>query len=156
MRTKQDIYEQIIDNVTMLIEDENDEIAIMATVACELHNSIDYYHWTGFYRCVTPNVLTIGPYQGTHGCLTIPFDRGICGKAAREKKTILIKDVNKVPDHIACSSETRSEIAVPVFDNNNNIHSVFDADSNNEAAFNEIDKKYLEKIVALISEKIFH
>ncbi len=146
-------YRQTLESIHVLIGDVEDEIAIMATVACELHNTFEYYHWTGFYRCIEPNVLTIGPYQGNHGCLIIPFDKGICGKAAREKKTQLIDDVNTIPYHIACSSETRSEIVVPILDKQKQIHSVLDIDSHIPGAFDEIDRDYLEKLALFLQEK---
>ena len=114
MKEKQEKYKQAIEKISVLLKDEDDEIAIMATVVCELHNTFDYYHWTGFYRCTEPDLLKIGPYQGTHGCLTITFDRGVCGKAAREKETQVIKDVRKIPYHIACSTEIKSEIVVGI------------------------------------------
>jgi hypothetical protein len=86
----------------------------MATVACEVHHSDDRFDWTGFYRVTEPGLLKIGPYQGGHGCLVIPFDRGVCGAAARTGEIQLVPDVDAFPGHIACSSSTRSEIVLPV------------------------------------------
>jgi L-methionine (R)-S-oxide reductase len=88
----------------------------MATVACELYHGDDRVDWAGFYRVVAPGLLKIGPYQGGHGCLSIAFDRGVCGAAARERRTQLVPDVDAFPGHIACSASTRSEIVVPVID----------------------------------------
>jgi len=118
----------------------------MATIACELHEAFDYYHWTGFYRVVSPKRLKIGPYQGSHGCLDISFDRGICGAAASSGKTQIVADVRTRPEHIACSSTTISEIVVPLFKGNDLI-AVLDVDSNFEASFDEIDQTELEKIL---------
>ena len=74
-------HAEVYERITAILEDEDDWVTAMATVACELHNSFEHYHWTGFYRTVSPEVLKIGPYQGGHGCLTITYDRGICGAA---------------------------------------------------------------------------
>jgi len=112
--SKQKRYDRLSERITALIAGENDPIAVMATVACELHHSFDYFDWTGFYRVVSPGLLKIGPYQGTHGCLQIPFDRGVCGAAARTRTTQLVPDVRQFPGYIACSGSTRSEIVVPV------------------------------------------
>lgn len=146
-------YNQALKSISALISDEEDEIAVMATVVCTLHNTFEYYHWTGFYRCVKPGVLKVGPYQGGHGCLTILFERGVCGKAARDKKTQLIKDVQAIPYHIACSSETRSEIVVPILDKKKQIYSLLDIDSNLPGAFDEVDREYLEKLAFFLQKK---
>jgi len=138
------------DRIRHLIAGETDEIAIMATIVCELHHSDGRFDWTGFYRVTEPGVLKIGPYQGGHGCLAIPFGRGVCGRCAREAKTQLVHDVDDVPDHIACSSTTRSEIVVPVFDREGRVCAVLDVDSDQPAAFNEADVSYLEAICALV------
>jgi L-methionine (R)-S-oxide reductase len=139
-------YQLVLDRLRALLEGETDEIATMATIACELHHGLEHFHWTGFYRVVAPGLLKIGPYQGGHGCLTIPFERGICGQCAREAKTQLIPDVTKVPHHIACSGTTRSEIVVPVVDSAGCVRAVLDVDSDTSAAFDEIDQQYLEEI----------
>ncbi|MCB2150422.1 MAG: GAF domain-containing protein, partial [Rhodobacteraceae bacterium] len=89
-------------------------VALMATVVCELHHADDRFDWTGFYRVVAPDLLKIGPYQGGHGCLVIPFSRGVCGAAARTGAVQLVDDVDAFPGHIACASSTRSEIVLPV------------------------------------------
>ena len=107
-------YTDVFDRIEALLDGETDWIAAMATVACELHHTFDYYDWTGFYRAVSDDLLVVGPYQGTHGCLRIPFDRGVCGAAARTRETQFVPDVEEAEDHIACSSSTRSEVVVPV------------------------------------------
>lgn len=125
----------------------------MATVACELHHAFPYYDWTGFYRAVSDDHLIVGPYQGTHGCLHIDVDRGVCGAAARTKETQLVPDVEAFPDHIACSSSTRSEIVVPVLTPDDRLLAVLDVDSDQLAAFDETDQKHLEAICQRLGEQ---
>jgi L-methionine (R)-S-oxide reductase len=103
-------YSNLAKTIQSLTENETDVVALMATIACELHHSDERFDWTGFYRVTEPELLKIGPYQGGHGCLTIPFSRGVCGAAARTGKTQLVADVDAFPGHIACASSTRSEI----------------------------------------------
>lgn len=146
---KQKSCNEIYQRIMALVTGETDEIALMATIVCELHHAFPYFNWTGFYRVVEPRVLKVGPYQGGHGCLVIPFERGICGRCARLGKTLNIRDVHAEPDHIACSATTRSEIVVPVFDSNGNVRAVLDVDSNTPAAFDETDEKFLEKVCGL-------
>ena len=122
----------------------------MATVACELHHAFPHFHWTGFYRAVAPNLLKIGPYQGGHGCLRIPFDQGICGAAARTRQTQLVPDIHQRPDHIACSSTTLSEIVVPIVTPSGQLLAVLDIDSDQLAAFDQTDRRNLEKLGACI------
>lgn len=141
-------YESVRDRIEALLEDEVDWTAAMATVACELHTRFAYYDWTGFYRVTGPRRLTVGPYQGAHGCLTIDFSRGVCGAAARTKTTRLVPDVEEFPDHIACSSSTRSEIVVPVLSPEGRLLAVLDVDSDTEAAFTETDRRHLEELCA--------
>lgn len=140
---------EIQERISGLIDGETDAVAIMATIACELHHHFPHFHWTGFYRVVAPGLLKIGPYQGGHGCLTIPFERGICGRCAREGKTVIIPDVEMEEEHIACSSSTRSEIVVPVFDVEGSLRAVLDVDSDIPDAFSEADALFLEGICGL-------
>lgn len=139
-------YEEVLRHIEALLEGEDDWIAAMATVASELHHSFDHYHWTGFYRAIDDDLLVIGPYQGGHGCLRIPFSRGVCGAAARSRTTQLVPDVDAFPGHIACSSTTRSEIVVPVITPSDRLLAVLDVDSNDPAAFDETDLRYLERL----------
>ncbi|ETD87052.1 GAF domain-containing protein [Rhodobacter capsulatus] len=131
-----------------LTEGETDEVALMATLACEIHHADDRFDWTGFYRVTEPGVLKIGPYQGGHGCLVIPFTRGVCGAAAREGRTQLVPDVEAFPGHIACSSSTRSELVIPVFGAGGRLIGVLDIDSDQPDAFTEADAAALEAILA--------
>jgi L-methionine (R)-S-oxide reductase len=130
--------------IDRLLEGEGDWIAALATVVCELHNEFSHYDWTGFYRAVSRDLLVVGPYQGTHGCLRIPFSRGVCGAAARSRATQRVDQVSSRPDHIACSSSTQSEIVVPVLSPSGEVLAVLDVDSDQEAAFDDVDQAELE------------
>ncbi len=154
MKNKNDLYETTIKQIMSLINGENDLVAIMATVVCELHHTFDYFDWTGFYRLVEPDLLKIGPYQGQHGCLRISLDRGVCGAAARTRQTQLVPDVRLFPGHIACSSTTLSEIVVPVIDSKGDLIAVLDVDSDQRGSFDETDQQFLEKLCADIGERI--
>ncbi len=134
--------------VRALTAGETDAIALMATVACELYHSDSRFDWVGFYRVVAPDLLKIGPYQGGHGCLVIPFARGVCGAAARTRRTQIVPDVSAFPGHIACAASTRSEIVVPVFDAAGALVAVLDIDSDRPDAFDETDAAALESLMA--------
>lgn len=150
---KKAIYDEVFLRIEALLAGQNDWISAMATVACELHHSFDYYHWTGFYRAVSDNLLLVGPYQGGHGCLEISFDRGVCGAAAKTRETQLVPDVNAFPGHIACSSSTLSEIVLPVVTPKDRLLAVLDVDSNNPDAFDATDQKALERICTWLGER---
>jgi L-methionine (R)-S-oxide reductase len=143
-------YATLAQTIAALTEGESDTVALMATVACELHHSDDRFDWTGFYRVTEPGLLKIGPYQGGHGCLVIPFDRGVCGAAARTGEIQLVPDVDAFPGHIACSSSTRSEIVLPVRDAGGRIIGVLDIDSDRPAAFTEEDARELDAILTSV------
>ncbi|HWI59896.1 MAG TPA: GAF domain-containing protein [Bacillota bacterium] len=148
---KQQIYHQTGRNIQVLIDGERDEIAVMATVAAELRHAFGHFHWVGFYRVVAPGLLKVGPYQGGHGCLTIPFERGVCGRCAREKATQLVADVTQVAYHIACSSTTRSEIVVPILDSRGEVRAVLDIDSDMPGVFDAVDQQALERLARELS-----
>jgi len=141
-------YETLSKTITSLTESETDAVALMATVACEVHHSDDRFDWTGFYRVTAPEILKIGPYQGGHGCLVIPFSRGVCGAAARSREAQLVADVDAFPGHIACASSTRSELVLPVFGAGGVLLGVFDIDSNQPDAFTQEDAQSLTRILA--------
>ncbi|MBK4214482.1 GAF domain-containing protein [Paracoccus caeni] len=145
-------YDALTARIRALTHGETDEIALMATLACEIHHSDDRFDWTGFYRVTAPDLLKIGPYQGGHGCLVIPFSRGVCGAAARTRQTQLVPDVDAFPGHIACASSTRSEIVLPVLGAKGRLLGVLDIDSNQPDAFTEEDATRL----AAILEEVFH
>jgi L-methionine (R)-S-oxide reductase len=140
-------YPTLNQNIASLTEGETDQVALMATVACEVHHSDDRFNWTGFYRVVATDLLKIGPYQGGHGCLVIPFARGVCGAAARTGEVQLVPDVDAFPGHIACASSTRSEIVLPVFDASGALIGVFDIDSDQPDAFTQTDADALTDIL---------
>jgi GAF domain-containing protein len=129
----------------------DDEIANFANVAAVLKQVFGFF-WVGFYRTTEPELLTVGPYQGDLACLQIPFDRGVCGAAARTQKTIIVPDVDAFPGHIACSSRSRSEIVVP-FVRDGQTRFVLDVDSDKLDDFDEVDRRYLERIVAMFDRR---
>lgn len=141
-------YPTIAAAIRALTHGETDEVALMATLACEIHRADDRFDWTGFYRVVAPELMKIGPYQGGHGCLVIPFSRGVCGAVARSRKALNVPDVAQFPDHIACSSGTRSELVLPVFASGGRLIGVLDLDSDTPAAFTDADESALSAILA--------
>jgi GAF domain-containing protein len=141
-------YDKLAATIAALTDGEDDAISLMATIACEVHHSDDRFDWTGFYRVVAPDLLKIGPYQGGHGCLVIPFSRGVCGAAARTGQAQLVPDVDAFPGHIACASSTRSEIVLPVWGKGGQLLAVFDIDSDQPDAFNQEDADRLQSILA--------
>lgn len=141
-------YATLAQTITSLTEGENDTVALMATIACEVHHSDDRFDWTGFYRVTEPELLKIGPYQGGHGCLVIPFARGVCGAAARTGEAQLVADVDAFQGHIACASSTQSELVLPVRDKAGEIIAVFDIDSDQPDAFTETDAEALSHILS--------
>ncbi len=140
-------YAELAKTLGALTEGETDQVALMATVVCELHHADDRFDWTGFYRVVSEGLLKIGPYQGGHGCLVIPFERGVCGAAARTREVQLVPDVDAFPGHIACVSSTRSEIVLPVQDVSGRLIGVLDIDSDQPDAFDEADAEGLGAIL---------
>ncbi|MFO0681450.1 MAG: GAF domain-containing protein [Sandaracinus sp.] len=146
-------YDRVRASIDALLEGEDDWIAAMATVACELSHAFAHFHWTGFYRAVPGRRLVVGPYQGTHGCLRIDFARGVCGAAARTRQTQLVPDVEAFPGHIACASSTRSEIVVPVLVPDGRVLAVLDVDSNDPAAFDDLDQERLESLCGMLGAR---
>jgi GAF domain-containing protein len=144
---KAKIYKQTITQINTVLEDEIYWLTKMSTIICLLKEAFPYYFWTGFY-VVHNGELVVGPYQGTLGCLHIPFGKGVCGTTALTKQTQIVPDVNKFPGHIACDSRSKSEIVVPIFDKKGALIAVFDVDSTEKKSFDTIDKKYLEEIFA--------
>jgi len=140
-------YATLAETLQSLTHGETDAVALMATVACEVHHADDRFDWTGFYRVTGPELLRIGPYQGGHGCLVIPFSRGVCGAAARSGQTQLVADVDAFPGHIACASSTRSELVLPVWNGAGDLIGVFDIDSNQPDAFTQEDADQFQAIL---------
>ena len=140
---KEETYQLLLSQIRALIEDEEDRIANMANIAAALKQAFGFF-WVGFYL-VKGNELVLGPFQGPVACTRIPFGKGVCGTALKERRTIIVPDVNQFPGHIACNSESKSEIVVPLFENGE-IIGVLDIDSDRLNAFDETDAKYLEEI----------
>ncbi|WP_425099913.1 GAF domain-containing protein [Tropicibacter sp. S64] len=145
-------YSELSRVIASLTEGETDTVALMATLACEIHHADDRFDWTGFYRVVAPEVLKIGPYQGGHGCLVIPFVRGVCGACARTGEAQIVADVEAFPGHIACSSSTRSELVLPVRNGAGVLLGVLDIDSDRAVAFDEADAGALQAILDRVFE----
>lgn len=143
-------YAVLAQTIASLTEGEDDVVALMATVACEVHHSDSRFDWTGFYRVTAPELLKIGPYQGGHGCLQIPFSRGVCGAAARTREVQLVPDVEAFEGHIACASSTRSELVLPVFGADGAVIAVFDIDSDQPDAFTQVDADEMAKILGAV------
>lgn len=140
-------YAALAARIRALAEGERDTIALMATLACEVHHSDARFDWTGFYRVTGPEMLRIGPYQGGHGCLSIPFARGVCGAAARTGRVQIVDDVEAFPGHIACAASTRSELVLPVWNAAGVLLGVLDIDSDRPAAFGPDDAAALAEIL---------
>lgn len=138
--------------IRALTHGETDTVSLMATVACEIHHAHPLCDWTGFYRVTGPEMLKIGPYQGGHGCLVIPFHRGVCGTAARTGKAQNVPDVDAFPGHIACASSTRSELVLPIRNGIGTLLGVLDLDSDTPAAFTKADEDWLAPLLA----EVFH
>ena len=145
---KEDKYALLYSKVQALVEAEDDIIANMANIASMLHYTFNFW-WTGFYR-VCGDELVLAPFQGPLACSRIKYGRGVCGTAWKEKCTQVVPDVELFPGHIACSSESKSEIVVPLFDVDGNVTAVLDVDSEKYATFDECDSVWLQRIVSLI------
>ena len=139
----------LVDQIRSLIAGETDQVAVMSNVAAAIHQEMKFW-WTGFYR-VVGNELVLGPFQGPVACMHIPFGRGVCGTAWQRGQTIVVPDVEQFPGHIACSSASRSEIVVPVFDKEGRVTAVLDIDSERLATFDDTDQRYLEEICRMLS-----
>lgn len=142
-------YAELAGEVAAVLDGERNVTARMATVASMLHHAFETYLWTGFYLVdpAKPDELVIGPYQGTLGCMRIPFGRGVCGAAAAERRTVIVEDVHAFPGHIACDARSRSEIVTPVFRRGGELIAVFDVDSDRIAAFDAVDAEGIEAIL---------
>ena len=145
---KAEVYEQIAKEIFAVNDGETSAIARYATACCLLNEAFPKFYWTGFYLVdpLKPTELVVGPYQGTLGCLRIPFGKGVCGTVAATGKTAVVDDVHAFPGHIACDSNTNSEIVVPVFDSAGNLAAVLDIDSTEHSTFDAVDQAALEAI----------
>lgn len=143
---KPEAYRQLRQHVDAVLEGVDDEVCAMATVSCLVHHAFGHL-WTGFYRVVGPELLRVGPYQGTLGCLEIRFGKGVCGTAAAERRTLVVPDVSAFPGHITCDGRSASEIVVPVFGRGGALIAVFDVDSERPGTFDQADQAGLEGIL---------
>ncbi|MEM6879314.1 MAG: GAF domain-containing protein [Bacteroidota bacterium] len=146
---KRNAYAQATSEIDAVLTGETDPMVKMVTINCLLKTHLPYYFWVGFYL-VKDSRLVVGPYQGTLGCLTIDFGRGVCGKAARTGQTQIVEDVHQLQqgsEHIACDPNSRSEIVVPVFDAKGDLIAVFDVDSTLPGSFDEMDRVALEALL---------
>ena len=145
--TKEEVYQSLLPQIQELTKNEPDWIANLANISAALKQAFDFF-WVGFY-IVKGNELVLGPFQGPVACTRIPFGKGVCGTAWKEQRTVIVPDVKQFPGHIACNSESKSEIVVPFFDNGE-IIGILDIDSDNLNTFDEIDATYLEKFFILL------
>ena len=146
--SKAEEYALLERQIRALLEGETDPVAKMANFAAALHGTFGFW-WTGFYR-VAGDELILGPFQGPVACMHIPYGRGVCGTAWKENASIVVPDVEQFPGHIACSSASRSEIVVPVHAPDGTVTAVLDIDSDRLAAFDNVDKAALERLVSLL------
>lgn len=149
--SKQEQYETLLPQITALVEGESDPIANMANMAAALKQTFNFF-WVGFY-IVKENTLVLGPFQGPIACTRIRYGKGVCGTAWKEAKTQIVPDVDQFPGHIACSSDSKSEIVIPLF-KGEEIIGVLDIDSSSLNSFDQIDAFYLEKLSTFISSKL--
>lgn len=140
-------YEEVLGSIKNMIEGEDDLMAVLSTISCELYHAFEHWNWVGFYRRTDARTLKVGPYQGGHGCLTIDIDRGVCGASVREKSIMMIRDVSTVDNHIVCDSKTKSEMVLPIVGSPGTVLAIFDLDSTELGAFDQTDKEYLSKLV---------
>ena len=147
--SKKEKYESLLPQINALIDGEPDFIANLSNIMSALKYGMDFF-WVGIYF-VKGNQLVLGPFQGPVACTRISLGKGVCGTAWKEKRTIIVEDVDQFPGHIACSSLSKSEIVLPGFDKNGELTFILDVDSEVLANFNETDKHYLEQVLKLIS-----
>lgn len=150
---KQFEYEMLVGQIDALTEGEKKLVSVLANVAAAVHQERGFW-WTGFYL-VDGDELVLGPFQGPVACMHIPFGRGVCGTAWQRAETIVVPDVEQFPGHIACSSQSRSEIVIPLKDAQGKVRAVFDIDSRDLDAFDELDRRYLEEITVLVSQRLY-
>jgi GAF domain-containing protein len=150
---KQHAYEELLPQLAALIQGETDVISVLANVAALLHHAFGFW-WTGFYL-VRDGELRLGPFQGPVACMHIGRGRGVCGTSWAQSATVVVPDVEQFPGHIACSSESRSEIVVPIYNKEKEVVAVLDIDSRELATFDEIDQAYLERLSGIITETLY-
>ncbi len=152
MKDKDKKYNELFERISSVLTETLDLISSMATVASLVKETFPELLWVGFYRTVE-DLLLVGPYQGPIGCTEIKYGKGVCGKCAQKRKSIIVPDVHKFEGHIACDCRANSEIVVPCFDVYGELIAVLDIDSTEFNAFDDIDRQNLERIVKLLSDK---
>lgn len=153
---KKETYELLLKQIAALIEGEADnKVGVLANVAAAIHHTFDTFFWTGFYLLNKENTLQLGPFQGTPACYNIPVGKGVCGTAFAERRTLVVPDVEQFAGHIACSSLSRSEIVVPIYNKEGEAVGVLDIDSTQLNAFDDIDAQYLEQAMCILAAEIY-
>ena len=154
METKEERYRMLYSQISELIAGEHNEMSVLANVAAAMHDAFaDCYFWVGFYL-VRDGELQLGPFQGPVACYRIKRGRGVCGTAWDKAQTLVVSDVEQFPGHIACSSQSRSEIVVPIFDKRGAVYGVIDIDSTEVGTFDAVDRQYLEELARLVAESL--
>lgn len=148
MNDKEIKYSELLKSASALLEGESNKVSKMANLSAAVHSAFGFW-WTGFYL-VSEGELVLGPFQGPVACMHIGFGRGVCGTAWKENRTVVVPDVEQFPGHIACSSESRSEIVVPMHDVNGSVVGVLDIDSRELGTFDDIDALWLDRLAALV------
>jgi len=143
---KEEIYHSCKETIRLMLAQEDDELIKMSTISAILKKNFPYYLWVGFYRLQGEELL-VGPYQGSPACLRIPLGKGVCGKSASKRETIIVDEVENFPGYIACDSRAKSEIVVPVINQQKELIGVLDVDSQYKGAFDEKDKRHLEELI---------
>ena len=153
---KKETYELLLKQIAALIEGEADnKVGVLANVSAAIHHTFDAFFWTGFYFLNKENTLQLGPVQGTPACYNIPVGKGVCGTAFAERRTLVVPDVEQFAGHIACSSLSRSEIVVPIYNKEGEAVGVLDIDSTQLNAFDDIDAQYLEQAMRILAAEIY-
>ncbi len=156
--TKEEQYRQFLADTTLLITDEHEEVSVLANVAAAIKETFRFF-WVGFYlvrpKDTTTRHLILGPFQGSPACYRIGYGKGVCGTAWKERQTQVVPDVELFPDHIACSSLSRSEIVVPIFSKTGEVVAVLDIDSDTLSTFDTTDQRHLEQLCHIITQAIY-
>ena len=153
---KKETYELLLKQIAALIEGEADnKVGVLANVSAAIHHTFDAFFWTGFYFLNKENTFQLGPFQVTPACYKIPVGKGVCGTAFAERRTLVVPDVEQFAGHIACSSLSRSEIVVPIYNEEGEAVGVLDIDSTQLNAFDDIDAQYLEQAMRILAAEIY-
>lgn len=148
------VYRDLASQIESVVRGLEDDVAVMASAACLIHQALPYVSWTGFYRVVDEGLLRVGPYQGPLGCVEIRFGSGVCGAVAADETSRVVEDVHAFPGHIACDSAARSEVVVPVLRRDGQLAAVLDLDSHQAGAFDDDDRRGLEAIAEILRPEL--